>query len=311
MIEVARIRSYIGTGSVPPTRVLARIATRQHGVISRGQIFALGLGRSFVREGIRSGRLHQLHLGVYAVGHERLTQESHWLAAVLACGESSLLSHRSAAALWRIAFLELGRVDILIPGRGSRFRPGLAIRRTRNLPDADRTEIDGIPVTTLNRTLLDLAAIATESQLRKAVAEAARQELLDTPSLVALCDDRSGCRGTGALARIAQEQRGPISATRSPPETDFLAVCIRRGFPTPAVNAPLAGWEPDFLWPASRLVVEVDSRGYHRSWSEQERDRAKDAAFQEAGYNVLRYSQETLDVHEEATFAQIGRFLFP
>lgn len=309
MIAVARIQSYIATGSVPPGRILARIATRQHGVISRAQIFALGLGPAFIHDGLASGRLHQLHLGVYAVGHERLTQQSHWLAAVLACGGPSLLSHRSAAALWRIAFLELGRVDVLIPGRGSRFRPGVAMRRTRNLPATDRTEIDGIPVTTLNRTLLDLAAIATESQLRKAVAEADRQELLDVPSLTALCVSRPGRRGTGALGRVAREQRGPISATRSPPETDFLAVCIRRDFPTPAVNVPLAGYEADFLWPAARLVVEIDSRGYHRSWAEQERDRAKDAAFQEAGHNVLRYSQETLDADEDATFAQIGRFL--
>ena len=311
MISVARIQSYIATGSVPPGRVLARIATRQHGVISRAQISALGLGPSFIHDGLASGRLHQLHLGVYAVGHTRLTERSHWVAAVLACGECSLLSHRSAAALWCIAFLELGRVDVLIPGRGSRSRTGIAIRRTRNLPDTDRTEIDGIPVTTLNRTLLDLASIATESQLRKAVAEAARQELLDPPSLIALCDDRSGCRGTGALARLVREQRGPISATRSPPETDFLAICIRRGLPVPAVNVPLAGYEPDFFWRDANLVVEVDSRGYHRSWAEQERDRAKDAALQEAGCRVLRYSAETLEADEDGAFAQIGRFLDP
>ena len=142
------------------------------------------------------------------------------------------------------------------------------------------------------------------------MAEAARQELLDPPSLIAYCSDRSG---TPRLRSPDQHRpratRPDFSATRSPPETDFLAICIRRGLPTPASNVPLAGYEPDFLWRDARLVVEVDSRGYHRSWAEQERDRAKDAAFQEAGYNVLRYSQETIDAHEDETFAQIGRFL--
>lgn len=310
MVTLARISLVMAGGSVPPEPALASIATRQHGVISRRQILALGVDGSFIDYWLSARRLHALHLGVYAVGHKHLTPRALWLAALLACGETSLLSHRSAAALWKIAFLELGRIDILIPGRGTRFRPGIAIRRTRNLPDGDRTEIDGIPVTTLPRTLLDLAAIASHLQLRKAVAEAARQELLDVPSLVALCDSRSGCRGTGDLRRIALEQRGPISATRSPPETDFLAVCIRRGLPTPAVNVPLAGYEADFFWRPADLVVEVDSRGYHRSWAEQESDRAKDAALQEAGNNVLRYSAETLYAEEDRVFAQIGRFLY-
>lgn len=309
MIAVAHISIYMAGKSAPPGAVLARIATRQHGVVCRRQILALGVDASFIERNVAARRLHRLHRGVYAVGHTRLNQRSYWLAAVLACSESSLLSHRSAAALWCIAFLELGRIDVLTPGRGGRPQPGLAIRRTRNLPDSDRTEIDGIPVTTLNRTLLDLASIATESQLRKAVAEAARQELLDVPSLSALCVSRPGRRGTGALARIAHEQRGPISATRSPPETDFLAACVRRGFPVPAVNVPLAGYEPDFFWRDAGLVVEIDSRGYHRSWAEQESDRAKDAALQEAGVNVLRYSAETLEADEDGTFAQIGRFL--
>jgi len=121
MVTVARIRSFMGAGSVPAPRVMARIAFRQHGVISRAQLFALGFGRAFVRDGLRDGRLHRLHAGVYALGHRRLTQQGVWLAAVLACGEDAVLSHRSAAALWHLAYLELGRVDVLIPGRGSRF----------------------------------------------------------------------------------------------------------------------------------------------------------------------------------------------
>lgn len=311
MFTVARISLYMAGKSAPPSAVLARVATRQHGVISRRQILALGLDPSFIERNVAARRLHRLHRGVYAVGHTRLTQRSYWLAAILACGESSFLSHRSAAALWCIAFLELGRIDVMTPGRGGRSRPGIATRRTRNLPPDERTEIDGIPVTTVPRTLLDLAAIASPTQLRKAVAEADRLELLDVPSLTSLCDSRSGCQGTAALRRIALEQRGPMSVTKSPPETDFLAACISRGLPTPAVNVPLAGYEADFLWRDARLVVEIDSRGYHRSWAEQEHDRAKDADLQEAGLIVLRYSRNTLLAEEDRVFAQIGRFLDP
>ena len=288
---------------------MARFASRQHGVISRAQLFALGFGTDFVHMRLRHGRLHQLHPGVYAVGHRRLTQRALWLAAVLACGETAVLSHRSAAALWHLAYLELGRVDVLIPGRGSRFRPGIAIRRTRDLPPSDITEIDGIPVTTLNRTLLDLAAITTESNLRNAVAEADRQQLLDPRSLTALCASHPGRRGTGDLRRITAEQRGPISATRSPHERLFLRLCMERGLPTPAVNVPLAGYEADFFWRPASLVVEIDSYGYHRSWAEQESDRAKDAGLQVAGFNVLRYTEETLLTDEDRAFSQIGTFL--
>jgi len=164
-------------------------------------------------------------------------------------------------------------------------------------------------VTTVDRTLLDLASIATEKQLRNAVAEADRQQLLDVPSLTALCASRPGRRGTADLTRIARERRGPISSTRSPPERLFLRLCMQRGLPTPASNVPLAGYEADFFWPAANLVVEIDSYGYHRSWPEQEADRAKDAALQVAGHNVLRYTEETLLAEPDAAFSQINHFL--
>ena len=166
-------------------------------------------------------------------------------------------------------------------------------------------------MTTLNRTLLDLAAITSESNLRDAVAEADRQKLLDPHSLTALCISRPGRRGTGDLRRITTERRGPISSTRSPHERLFLRLCLARGLPEPAVNVPLAGYEADFFWRPASLVVEVDSYGYHRSWAEQESDRAKDAGLQVAGFNVLRYTEETLLTDEARAFSQIGHFPRP
>ena len=156
MIEVARILQFMATRSVPPARVLARVAARQHGVVSRPQIAALGFDGEFVNRSLQSGRLHRIHLGVYAVGHPRITREGRWMAAVLAAGAEAVLSHLSAALLWELIDRDVSSIHVLVPGRGSRRRPGIVIHRTRELAPEHHTEWSGIPVTTVGRTLLDL-----------------------------------------------------------------------------------------------------------------------------------------------------------
>lgn len=309
MVEVARIALLMRAQGVPAGMFLARLAARQHGVVARRQLLAIGFSDRWISRQLRDGRLIALHRGVYAVGHARLTRRGTWMAAVLACNESSLVSHRSAAAALGIAGLERGRVDVTVPGRGALRIPGLAIHRTRDLPPAHCTVRDGIPLTTPHRTLLDLAAICSPTQLRLAVEAADRLELLHVPSLIALCGTSPGRRGSGNLKRIAAEQRGPIVATRSPPERLFLRLCLNRGLPVPAVNVPLEGYEVDFLWLERRLVVEIDSYTYHRSWAQQQRDRTRDAHLQVRGYRVLRYTEARLIAAEDAVFAQIETLL--
>ncbi len=308
MISVARISTYMAGKAAPPGRVLARIADRQHGVVSRQQILALGFDRSRIERWRKAGRIHRVHAGVYAVGHPRLTRRGRWMAAVLAGGEGAVLSHFSAALLWGIIDRDVALVHILIRSGSGHRRPGLAIHRTRELADCDRSVIDGIPVTSLNRTLLDLAAVMAPERLRFAVEGADRlrpPDGLDVASLVARCESARGRRGTKALRRIALEQRGPIHRTKSRPERTFLRRWMRRGLPEPEVNVSLNGYEVDLLWRAERLIVEIDSYGFHRSWPQIQRDRRRDADQKVFGYDTLRYTEDRVIAEEETVVGQV------
>ncbi len=309
MIAVADIIQYMAAGSAPPGRVLARIAARQHGVVSRAQILALGVDTNFAGRMITAGRLHPVHLGVYAVGHPSLTTRGRWMAAVLAGGEGAHLSHFTAGLLWELIDRFVAAVHIVVADGGSRARPGIVIHRTRNLPADHRTEHDGIPVTSAHRTLLDLASVLPSERLRFAVEAADRKRLLDVPGLVALCDASPGRRGTGALRRLALEQRGAAHRTKSPPETLFLRLCIAHGLPEPLVNVRLHGYEVDFHWPEASLVVEIDTVTYHRSWPQRQRDLARDADLKVRGIEVLRVTDDRLRDDEARVFAQISTLL--
>ncbi len=303
MIGVARISQFMTTRSVPPGRVLARIAGRQHGVISRRQILALGFDAEFIHRSLQSGRLHRVFPGVFAVGHAALTAEGRWMAAVLACGETAVLSHISAALLWGLVDRASSLIHVLVPGRGSRSRPGLVIHRTRRLPADHRTERDGIPVTTPHRTLLDLATLLPPERLRFAVEAADRAGLLDVRALLALCDEFRGRRGVAALRRLALEQRGGAHRTKSPPEALFLRRCLERGFVEPLVNTRLHGYEVDFHWPAANLVIEIDTYTYHRSWAQRQRDLERDAKLKSRGIEVVRLTPEMIETPE--TFSML------
>ena len=305
MIEVARIETYMRQGSVPPGRVLARVATRQHGVVSRAQILALGVTSSYIARLVVGGRLHQVHHGVYAVGHRHLTRQGRWMAAVLAAGAEAVLSHLSAALLWELIDRDVSSIHVLVPGRGSRRRPGIVIHRTRELAPEHHTEWSGIPVTTVGRILLDLAAMLPTQRLRFAVEAADRRGLLDVPVLVALCDDSAGRRGAGVLRSLALEQRGAAHRTKSPPETLFLRLCLAHGLPEPLVNSRLHGYEVDFHWPDAKLVVEIDSYTYHRSWAQRQRDLERDAALKARGIEVLRYTDGRLGAAADEVLGQI------
>jgi predicted transcriptional regulator of viral defense system len=149
---------------------LESVARRQWGVVSRGQLSALGFSARGIEEWVRTKRLIRLHQGVYAVGHDRLTRKGYWLAAVLACGPGARLSHRSAAALWELRQSGGGLIDVTVPSRAGRIRrKGIRIHRSGRLGPHEATERDGIPVTTVARTLLDLADALDLQALRRAV----------------------------------------------------------------------------------------------------------------------------------------------
>lgn len=308
MITLVQIVVSLSETSAPPGRVLARIAERQHGVLSRAQLITLGFDDHWIGRAVINGRLHRVHAGVYAVGHPRLTQRGRWMAAVLAGGEGALLSHFSAGLLWKILDRDVDLIHVLVAGACAHRRPGLAMHRTRDLHSEHRHEIDGIPVTSLHRTLLDLAAVMPAERLRFAVEGAdrlPRKDRLDVPSLVRLCDATTGRPGPGTLRRIALEQRGPIHRTKSPPERTFLRRWMRRGLPEPEVNVWLNGYEVDLLWRQEHLIVEVDSYGFHRKWPQIQRDRRRDANQKVGGYDTLRYTEDRVIEEEDVVFGQV------
>jgi very-short-patch-repair endonuclease len=288
---------------IPPAvdRRIAALATRQHGVISRAQLRALGLSDSAIGRRVGAGRLHAIHRGVYAVGHLVLGARGRYMAAVLACGPGAVLSHASAAALWGLRPSAAVTVDVTVPRTGSRARrPRLRIHRPLAVPDS--TTHDGIPVTTPARTILDLAATLQRRPLERLLDQAENARLTDVASLAALARAHAGHRGARKLLATLTTHAPGTTLTRSGLEELFLAICRANGLPQPKVNHDLAGHERDFVFPAQLLVVEVDSWTYNRSRRAFETDRYRDAALLLAGYRTLRVTDTQLE-HDPAGVA--------
>jgi len=279
----------------PGEHAVAALAARQHGVVAHRQLLELGLGTRAIQYRVGTGRLHPLHLGVYALGHRAISADGRWMAAVLACGPDAVLSHRSAAALWQLRPTSRAATDVTGPGRNRHGRPGITLHRVRRLHPDDRALCRAIPVTTVARTLLDLAELLHPHELETAFEEAERLRLLDIRAVECLCRRTRGRRGLRPLRALVAEQRWPLPATRSELERRFLDVCRRAGLPPPEVNTVIAGLEVDAAWADRCLVVELDGHAYHRTRAAFERDRIRDATLQLAGYRVLRVTHARLE----------------
>jgi very-short-patch-repair endonuclease len=283
-------------------RELSMLANRQHGVISRKQLLGAGLGPRTIRRRVEAGRLFPLFGGVYAVGRERVSERGQWLGAVLAAGGEALLSHRSAAALWGL-MSHSAPVEVTVSSR--KRVPGIAFHECGVHPE-ERTTVNGISVTTVARTLLDLAEVVDDREFERAFEEADRLGLLDVPELEAVCARGFGRRGLKRM-RALLETAHP--ATRSPLEARVLALCRDHSLPLPQTNAEVLGREVDAFWPEQRLMVEADSFEFHGHRAAFEGDRARDAAMQVAGYRVIRLTHRRLDAEPEKVAAQLRRLL--
>jgi Transcriptional regulator, AbiEi antitoxin/Protein of unknown function (DUF559) len=279
----------------PPREVaIARLAERQHGVVALPQLQFLGLSRSAVAKRAREGRLTRLHRGVYAVGHGRLTQRGRWMAAVLAYGPNARLSYRSSAALHGIRADNRPKIDVTLPSRSARPRPGIDVHRSTTLDPADLTTIDGIPCTSLARTLLDLAEVVDESAVEKAVNQAEVLRKFDLRAVNAVLSSAAGRRGAVVLKRVLANYDGPTLTDRELEER-FLALCRRASVPRPEVNGWISlddgiAYKVDFLWRAERLGVETDGWGSHGTRQAFENDRRRDRRLSLAGWTVVRFT---------------------
>jgi very-short-patch-repair endonuclease len=228
------------------------------------------------------------------------------MAAVLAGGTSAALSHHSAAALWKLRTVDPQLVHITVPRTGARSRPGLRIHRPRTLRDNEVTMHHGIPVTTPQRTILDLATTLGERDLQRAIEEAIVTRRATPASLDALASARRGHHGAANLKRALRDHAPGTTLTRSELEERFLALCRDHGLPTPEVNAKLAGLTVDFLFPDHRLVVETDGWRFHGHRAAFERDRRRDATLARAGYRTLRFTHDQLTREPHAIVATLA-----
>jgi very-short-patch-repair endonuclease len=289
----------------PPTdRRLAELAARQHGVVKRAQLHELGLSDGAIEGRASSGRLHRVHRGVFSVGHRLLTREGRLMAAVLACGPGSVLSHLSAAVLWGILRQEGPQAHVTVPTRdGRKRRRGIVVHKAA-LGGDEVTTMNRIPLTQPGRTLVDLADVVPRRTLERAIDEAEYLRL-DCSGL----EPRNGRPGSGLLARVLNEHRAGATRTRSELEERFLLTCEKRQLPRPEVNAVVEGHEVDFVWREERLAVETDGHAAHGTRRAFERDRLRDAELTANGWRVVRITHARLAREPDAVAAQLAGML--
>lgn len=264
------------------------MATSQHGVVARPQLLELGLSAQAIQHRIEKGRLHRVGRGVYAVGRPELSRRGRWIAAVLGCGPRAALSYGSAAALWGIERERRGMIEISTAVCSVRPRPGLLVHRRPNLVSADVVVNDGIRVTSVVRTLIDIATRLNRGDLDRAVNEADRLDLIDPETLFEALDRHSGKHGVGVLRDMLGERT--FRLTDSELERRFLRLVGEVGLPVPLTQQHLNGVRVDFYWPDLGLVVETDGLRYHRTPAQQAKDRRRDQAHLAAGFTPLRFT---------------------
>lgn len=286
-----------------------RLVEQQHGAVSRKQLLELGLTPEAVSHRLLTGRLHAVARGVYAVGRPDLPREGQWFAALLSCGPSAVLSHRSAAALWGFHPDDRKPTDVTVATTARRRRPG-AVVHARALAPSEVTVHRGVPVTTVIQTLLDLATRERGKRVERAINEADKLGLIDPDALRAALDDYTGRAGVTALRTILD--RYAFRLTDSELERRFLAIVRGTGLTLPDTGTRLNGFKVDFHWPALGLVVTTDGLRYHRTVDQQMRDRLRDQAHTAAGLTTLRFTHFQVRYeprHVRSTLAQVARRL--
>lgn len=267
---------------------IATMAAAQYGVVTRAQLLRAGLTSDRIRSHLRSGRLVPLHRGVFLLGSlvGPLRPPRHQeVAALLACGRGAVVSHRSALWLWELLPVRpLGPVHLVLEGGRCR-RPGIVAHRVGALPAEERTSVDGIPTTTVLRTILDVAADATPRELERVIARAERLDRLDLDDLRSRVALESGRPGVPLLRAVLD--RTP-ALTRSPAEDALVELVRSAELPEPEWNVTVGGYELDAYWRDHGVAIEVDGYAHHRFRRSFEHDRDRDLTLATLGIEVRR-----------------------
>jgi predicted transcriptional regulator of viral defense system/very-short-patch-repair endonuclease len=302
----------------PPDARLARIAERQHGRVTHRQLAAIGITGSALTRRVEAGRLERIYRGVYSVGHNQRTREASWIAAVMACSPGAVLSHLDAAALWGLyesrgtTHESCGTIHVTTAARSARRLPGIKVHRARRLDPADVTVKDGIPVTTVARTLVDLTDVLTSDRLLRAIREAEYLGLLDPDALAAALHRAMGRRRLAVLSEaIARHRPGQI--VRDELEHCFLELVHAAGLPDPETNVRVRTrrrtYRVDCLWREEGVAVELDGRAAHARAAAFEEDRARDAALSAIGLRPVRFTWRRVTHEGDEVLAELKAML--
>ena len=275
-----------------PEAEVARLAARQHGMVTWTQMRTAGVSRDAITAHVRNGWLVVRHRSVYQLGVFGGPYGDE-MAALLACGPRVVLSHWTAAWVFELCRRAGGPIHVTVEEGLAGRRPGIRPHRTTALPTCDVVVRHGLRVTTPARTLLDLAASTPRTQLERLTEEAQVQRLASPAEILAVIERGARRPGVRKLRAVLDFIDEPLF-TRSEAEKRLRGLCRSAGLPMPRMNVKRAGWEVDAVWDTQRLVVEVDGYGVHSPRSQFERDRRKDADLMLAGYRVLRITWRRL-----------------
>jgi very-short-patch-repair endonuclease len=286
---------------------LAELARLQYGVVATRQLAALGYSAGAVSDAAAAGRLHRVHRGVYAVGHRLIDDYGRCLAAVLHCSPGALLSHGSAAWLWGLYRYPPNRIDVTAPTRRHSKRT-IAVHYAR-LTRADIAEHEGIPVTSVARTLLDQAAAVSDERLGRLLERAEELELFDLGAVDELLGRAGRHPGIRRLKRGLAIYRDNAAFVRSRTEKRFLDLVEKAGLPRPATNVYVSGFELDAYWDRERFAVEIDAFETHGTRGAFERDRIREDDLQLLGIEMIRVTGARMGREPAAVARRVGDHL--
>jgi hypothetical protein len=252
---------------------------------------------------LTAGRLHRLHRRVFALGHTAISIEGRLSAAILYAGEGAVLSHTTAAWVWRLIDAEPRRIHLTTPGR-RRSLPDVRVHHSRRV---DPTDCRGVPVTSISRTLVDVGSMLGSRQLRRAVAEADYRGLLDLRDLEDAL--RRGRPGSKSLRAVLRSHMPQLAQTLSRLEERFLELCETADLPLPEVNARVGRMRVDALWREQGVTVELDGGPAHAGAAAMKRDRNRELALRSLGFLVARYTWEQVSDRSGEVAADLRRLL--
>ena len=293
----------MGTPARTVEQTLALMAGARHGVVTRTALLAAGVSRKEITMRIRRGDLLRAHRGVYRVGHRAPSVEATYLAAVLAAGDGAVLSGLAAAHLWGLVKGNAPPPVVITPTE--RRIEGVRTIRSRSLDPADLTFFNAIPVTTVPRTLVELAAELPVKALVRACHEAGVRYGTTPRAVDALLARRPNSPGARKLRRVLS---GDVHITLSKLEARFLELLRAERLPQPVTNRPAGGRRVDCRWPDYRLTVELDSYRFHNTRHAWEQDRRREREARARGDDFRRFTYGDVFEHPAAMLRELRAF---